>query len=220
MGLGGAVRLALPFALGHSLFPVVGYFAGQLLSGPVQALDHWIALILLGYIGIKMAWEAISEMRKGGEVLTIHNTKMDTKTILMQTIATSIDVLAIGIGFAAMDVNIVVAALVYFFMNPLLMKTAYWLLDNYYFIFFVGVFFGVLIVDFCHSVQLTAKIRKFAEDRQIVIKYEKLKESIRAQLEAKKEKAKFLFAFRSSHRLEEHIERYAEDEAEKSKEHK
>ena len=114
VGLGGAVRLALPFALGHSLFPVVGYFAGQLLSGPVQALDHWIALILLGYIGIKMAWEAISEMRKGGEVLTIHNTRMDTKTILMQTIATSIDVLAIGIGFAAMDVNIVVAALVMF----------------------------------------------------------------------------------------------------------
>lgn len=111
-------------------------------------------------------------------------------------------------------------ALFYFFLNPLLMKTAYWLLDNYYFIFFVGVFFGVLIVDFCHSVQLTAKIKKFAEDRQIVIKYEKLKESIRAQLGAKKEKAKFLFAFRSSHRLEEHIERYAEDEAEKSKEHK
>lgn len=103
-------------------------------------------------------------------------------------------------------------ALFYFFLNPLLMKSVYWLLSNYYFIFFVGIFFGIMIVDFCASVRLTARIKALAEEKQIVVKFEKLKESIRSELEAKKEKAKFLFAFRSSHKLEEHMETYINEE--------
>ncbi len=103
-------------------------------------------------------------------------------------------------------------ALFYFFLNPLLMKSVYWLLSNYYFIFFVGIFFGIVIIDFCASVKLTTRIKSLAEEKQIVVKFEKLKESIKSELEAKKEKAKFLFAFHSSHKLEEHMETYVKDE--------
>ena len=95
--LAGAVRVGVAFGL---------------FSGPIQALDHWIALILLGYIGGKMIWEAVKELRGGEEEEGgRHSAVLDGKTLLMQAIATSIDALAVGISFAAMRVNIVVSAL-------------------------------------------------------------------------------------------------------------
>lgn len=110
--LAGAVRVGVAFGLAQGLMPVIGYFAGQMFSGPIQALDHWIALILLGYIGGKMIWEAVKELRGGEEEEGGHHSAvLDGKTLLMQAIATSIDALAVGISFAAMRVNIVVSAL-------------------------------------------------------------------------------------------------------------
>ena len=58
--------------------------------------------------------------------------------------------------------------------------------------------------------KLTTRIRKFADDHDIVVKYEQLKETVRKSAEERKEKAKFMFSFRSEHNLAEQLEKYLE----------
>lgn len=104
----GFFLIAFAFGLFQGLMPVVGYFAGQTFSAYIKSLDHWIALILLGFIGGKMVWEAISQMRHPEE--EICEKIFTLRLLVVQAVATSIDALAVGIGFAVMDVNIWSAA--------------------------------------------------------------------------------------------------------------
>lgn len=101
---------ALSFGFFQALMPIIGYFIGQTFSGLISFLDHWIALILLGIIGAKMIIEAIKEL-KYPEVCCSSNKILTFKTLTLQSIATSIDALAVGIGFAVMRVNILYAAI-------------------------------------------------------------------------------------------------------------
>lgn len=72
----------------------------------------------------------------------------------------------------------------------------------------LGVFYGIFIVDLCISFNLSFKIRKIAKEKQIVIKFEKLKESIRdIELNAKR-KFNFLLPFKSALTLKENLENY------------
>lgn len=96
------------FGLSQGMMPVLGFFAGRLLYGFISAVDHWIALILLGFIGGKMLVEGIRALRKKEEKCEI--THYSTKAMLIQGVATSIDALAVGISFAALAVNIWAAA--------------------------------------------------------------------------------------------------------------
>lgn len=96
------------FGFFQGLMPIIGFFAGQLLSGVITTVDHWIALLLLGFIGGKMLVDGIQALRApeacpAGQIFTL-------KTMVMQAIATSIDALAVGVSFAALAVNIWAAA--------------------------------------------------------------------------------------------------------------
>ena len=87
--------------------PIIGYFLGSLFFNTISKLDHYIALILLGYIGLNMIIDAIKEMKQKEEPSeNIYN----IKTLFLQSIATSIDALAVGISFAALKTNILSAA--------------------------------------------------------------------------------------------------------------
>lgn len=103
------VRAALPYAfafgLAQGLMPLIGWLAGQAFSSAIQRLDHWIALIVLGFIGIKM----ISESCKKTDECPVSGA-LTFKTIVLQAIATSIDALAVGVSIAAMNINIIHAA--------------------------------------------------------------------------------------------------------------
>lgn len=99
---------ALAFGLAQGIMPVIGFFAGITFSKQIESLDHWIALILLGAIGGKMIFEAIKEMKLPPE--EVCKTQFSMKLLVVQAIATSVDALAVGISFALMSVNIVVAA--------------------------------------------------------------------------------------------------------------
>ena len=106
-----------------------------------------------------------------------------------------------------------VGALFYFVIDPFVME---WVV----FAFVVGFFFGVFAIDVCHSVNLTMRIRAFAKERGIVVRFEKLKESIHDKIEKRRSewadrkeklpKPKFLFPFRSSDTLEKSLEEYAD----------
>lgn len=99
------ILAAITFGFFQGIMPIIGYFAGKQFSGLIQGLDHWIALILLGYIGGKMMWDALHEDNED-EV----SKEFKTKDLFMQGIATSIDAMAVGISFALFDLNIFAVA--------------------------------------------------------------------------------------------------------------
>ena len=87
-----ALQTAFAFGLFQALMPIVGYLAGISFNEAIEFIDHWIAFGLLGIIGGKC------------------QRTLSFRTLILQAIATSIDALAVGIGFAIMNVNIVTAA--------------------------------------------------------------------------------------------------------------
>ncbi|HHZ02587.1 MAG TPA: manganese efflux pump [Tissierellia bacterium] len=116
------ISTAAAFGFFQAFMPVLGFFIGSTFSDTIASLDHWIALILLGYIGSKMIVDALREL-KNPEVCLTDNRDLTPKTLLLQAIATSIDALAVGVGFAVMKVNIIAAALsigIITFFNSLL----------------------------------------------------------------------------------------------------
>ncbi len=87
--------------------PVIGWALGSQFMGIIGPIDHWIAFILLAFIGGKMLWEAFTEDEGEGDGKDAE--KIDLGEYLILAIATSIDALAVGISFAALSVDIVPA---------------------------------------------------------------------------------------------------------------
>lgn len=103
-----ALAAGLTFGLFQAGMPLLGYFAGSTISGAMEALDHWIALILLSFIGVNMIKEAVKELRRPEE----RDCRKETgglKALLLQGVATSIDAFAVGVGFAFLNTNIFTA---------------------------------------------------------------------------------------------------------------
>jgi len=96
----------------------------------------------------------------------------------------------------------------YFLIHPHILHALKWLSNNLMFSFFLGIFFGVFLLDLIYSVQLVARLRKYAADNAILIRYEELKAQIQAYGERKRNMLYFFFAFRSSHPLTESLHNY------------
>lgn len=92
----------------QALMPFIGWVLGSQFEQYITSIDHWIAFILLGFIGGKMVVEAIREKDEAVEVGKM-DPPLDLKEMLILAIATSIDALAVGITFAFLQVPIVEA---------------------------------------------------------------------------------------------------------------
>lgn len=90
----------------QGLMPLIGYILGVQFKNKIENIDHWIAFILLGLIGINMIKEAFSEEEENCVP------DFSFKAMLPLAVATSIDALAIGVTFAFLNVNIVYAVIV------------------------------------------------------------------------------------------------------------
>jgi manganese efflux pump family protein len=96
-------RMAWHFGFFQFMMPVVGWMAGETVAARMGGYDHWIAFGLLAYIGGKMLWDACFEDP---------NARKDQAdptrgwTLVMLSIATSIDALAVGFSLALLNVNI------------------------------------------------------------------------------------------------------------------
>lgn len=99
-------------------------------------------------------------------------------------------------------------AFYYYVMHPYIRGAVAWLEANLGLSFFLGVFFGVFAVDLVYSAQLLAKIRKFAADNQIIVRFERLKSQVRSANERRREKINFLLSFRSDESITEHLAAY------------
>lgn len=93
----------------QAMMPVIGYFLGKQFENYIVAVDHWIAFVLLGFIGGKMILDVVKGEEE--EASCKIETALDIKEILVLAVATSIDALAVGISFAFLQVNIQTAAL-------------------------------------------------------------------------------------------------------------
>jgi putative Mn2+ efflux pump MntP len=90
----------------QALMPLVGFFLGTLFAEAIEAVDHWVAFILLAIIGINMLREAFDRTCDVGEECG-ENADLSVKSMFLMAVATSIDALAVGISLAmAGDVNI------------------------------------------------------------------------------------------------------------------
>lgn len=103
-----AIVIALFFGVFQALMPVLGWFLGVQFQEYIVSVDHWIAFVLLAFIGGKMLWDAFHE---SDDACTCEDRKLDIKELFMLAIATSIDALAVGITFAFLQVDIVPAVI-------------------------------------------------------------------------------------------------------------
>ena len=88
----------------QALMPTIGFFLGTQFKDQITSIDHWIAFVLLGLIGINMVKEALSNDEEQAD------DSIAVKEMFMFAVATSIDALAVGITFAFLNVHIVSAA--------------------------------------------------------------------------------------------------------------
>ena len=92
----------------QALMPLIGFFLGTLFAGAIEAIDHWVAFVLLALIGINMLREAFNKC----EECESQDADLSFKTMFVMAVATSIDALAVGISLAmAGNVNIFAAVL-------------------------------------------------------------------------------------------------------------
>ena len=109
--------IALYFGVFQALMPLIGYLLGVQFQEGIRSIDHWIAFILLGVIGLNMikeAWQSktckAKEDKSTSVCLDSKNNEIDSslgfKTMSILAVATSIDALAVGITFAFLRVKI------------------------------------------------------------------------------------------------------------------
>ena len=103
-----AVAIGLFFGGFQALMPFVGWALGTQFQEHIVSVDHWIAFILLSYIGGKMILSAVRSKEEDVEVTELDQ-PLNIKEMFILAIATSIDALAVGITFAFLQYPIIEA---------------------------------------------------------------------------------------------------------------
>ena len=99
-----ALRMALFFGGFQAVMPVIGYLAGLGLKDYIEAYDHWIAFALLCFVGGKMIYESFKI-----EAAEKNRDPSNLPVLLVLSLATSIDALAVGITLSLLETPILVA---------------------------------------------------------------------------------------------------------------
>ena len=99
----------------------------------------------------------------------------------------------------------VLGAMYYFLIHPHILVGLKWLANNLAFSFFIGVFYGVFAIDVIHSAKLVVKLKAFAEDNDVIVRYEALKTHIRQRRERIALKYHFFRPFRSDLPMSQHL---------------
>ncbi len=99
-------KIAGSLAFFQALMPLIGWFLGNTVKDLIQDYDHWVAFVLLMFLGIKMIYESskssVSKIKKPTE----------WRVLIPMSLATSIDALAVGITFAFLVKNMILPVIV------------------------------------------------------------------------------------------------------------
>ena len=104
-----ALKVAIFFGLAQGIMPLIGWFLGSYLGSYIVSVDHWIAFILLSFIGGKMIYESLCGKDEGIEC-SLDGNDFENKELFILAIATSIDALAVGVSLAILNVSIIQAS--------------------------------------------------------------------------------------------------------------
>lgn len=108
-------RIGFHFGLFQFLMPIIGWLLGSNIVKYIEAVDHWLAFALLCFIGCKMIWEAFSS-----DVREYKNDPSRGWSLVVLSIATSIDALAVGLSLALIKSSILYPAIVIGIVTTLL----------------------------------------------------------------------------------------------------
>ncbi len=97
-----AIEVASLLAVFQGGLTILGYFLGSIISNSLRSTDHWIALLLLSFLGGKMIFEGI----KKSENESVSKNYSNRLVLITLAVGTSIDAFAIGISFAILEVKI------------------------------------------------------------------------------------------------------------------
>jgi putative Mn2+ efflux pump MntP len=101
IGFWSAIKVAIIMAFFQGGFTVAGFFLGSVVSTELGIYDHWIAMVLLGFLGIRMIFNGL---RPNPEIKRSDITSLPN--IITMSVGTSIDALAVGVSFAFLSINI------------------------------------------------------------------------------------------------------------------
>jgi len=102
-----AIIIGLYFGIFQAAMPLLGFLAASLFSEYIIAYDHWVAFVLLCFIGGKMIFGSFKSDETANEEASVK-----PKIMLPLAVATSIDALAVGVSFSFLKVNILSAVLI------------------------------------------------------------------------------------------------------------
>ena len=94
-------RLSFHFGLFQALMPIIGWFLGIRIASLMGGIDHWVVLVLLSFVGIRMIRSGLDH---DSEAFSCDPSR--GRTLLLLALATSIDALAIGLSLAMLDIDI------------------------------------------------------------------------------------------------------------------
>lgn len=100
-------RLSFHFGLFQFLMPIIGGFAGTQVTHLFTAIDHWIAFLLLGYIGFRMIRSSMQHHGNG-----VKSDVTRGSALIALSLATSMDALAVGLTFSMINSSIVYPSVV------------------------------------------------------------------------------------------------------------
>ena len=106
ISLSRSLIIAFSLAFFQALMPLLGWLAGNGIEAYIQQIDHWVAFILLTFIGGKMLYEGFQKEEEKEDF------KLSNITLIGQSIATSIDAFAVGISFAVLDYEITLPVII------------------------------------------------------------------------------------------------------------
>jgi manganese efflux pump family protein len=104
---GQALQTGVVFGVVEAITPLIGWAAGVAASSYISAIDHWVAFVLLGAVGLNMLYAALK-----GDADQADEPKTGSSffVLVATAVGTSLDAMAVGVSLAFLDVNIVVIA--------------------------------------------------------------------------------------------------------------
>lgn len=108
-GLVQALKIGAIFGVVEAITPMLGWLLGSLAAEQIDHYDHWVAFVLLVGLGIHAIYGALS---RAPETTEPEPKERSLWATALTGLATSIDAMAVGVGLAFVDVNILIAALV------------------------------------------------------------------------------------------------------------
>jgi putative Mn2+ efflux pump MntP len=113
------------FGLFQSVMPVIGWAIGSVFGNTLTGIDHWVAFVLLGSIGVHMIYEAARPEREPQGVSVLH-----LRILFLLSVATSIDALVAGFSFAFLRVEVMRTVAIIGFVTFILSVVGYFIGEN------------------------------------------------------------------------------------------